>query len=85
MKKHVHVVSGIPLFLLGVYYHEQYLDMNFYVWDLKLPLIVMQVFKKRKKLFCDSDKGDFIKILVEIKNINHNLMIFVIYTNEYAK
>jgi len=59
--------------------------MNCYVWDLKLTLIVMQVFKKREKLFCDSDKGNSIKILVEIKNINHNLMIFVIYTNKYAK
>jgi hypothetical protein len=45
----------------------------------------MQVFKRREKLFCDSDKRDSIKILVEIKNIIHNLMIFVIYTNEYVK
>jgi hypothetical protein len=59
----------------------QYLDMNCYVWDLKLSWIVMQVFRRREELSGYLDKWDFTEILIKIKNINHHYMIFVMYMN----
>jgi hypothetical protein len=55
--------------------------MNCYVWDLKLSLIVMQVFRRREELSGYLDKWDFTEILIKIKNINHYYMIFVMYMN----
>ena len=55
--------------------------MNCCVWDLELPFIIMQVFKRSKELFNDLNRGASAEIFVEIRNTNHNYVISIMYMN----